>query len=621
MSKKIQADYADENQKNLYKKFPSTHFLSKPDNVDHVLLWSTFFRRNLHRLAIDYFGIKLHFYQAVLLYLMGISRMIVVIACRAAAKSWLVAVFLCCWNTLYPNSPIILVSGTKGQAKLIVSTKIKKELMGSSYMLRQEIDNIKDNQNEIIVFFKNNSTITVVPASENARGHRSTVAVREEYRQIDKSVDDSIISPFQIVRQAPYMLLEPYSAMKELREEPVDVYISSSWYDGHWMWNVADQAFADMLNDGDSCFLAFDESVVLKHGIKTEKQLARERKKQDPLTWRIEFLNERLKQNASAFFPYNIIIQNQVLKQPFYPRSIEDYKSRKKNLYFIPKQEGEVRIISCDFAFISGTANDNSAFSCIRALPEIVTHFDDENNNRAIVKQGYRRLVPYIEAHPGGDVVKQAVRIRQLYEDFQADYLILDIKNAGISIYHLLAKTLYDDERSIEYNPFVCMNDDDLAKEIQVPGAKPVVYAITATQKLNSKIAFELRTCLMDKNISFLINLSQAKEEVLMENKEYKELLDSDQSVMFEMPFIETQLFVHETSALLYEKLEQTGGVKIYEQPSQRKDRYTSVSYGNYFISELEKDLFNNSISTQNSDMAYIASLISAPQIRGWKGR
>ena len=51
--------YADENQKNIYKKFPSTHYLSNPNNTNNVFLWSTFFRKNLHRLAIDYLGINI----------------------------------------------------------------------------------------------------------------------------------------------------------------------------------------------------------------------------------------------------------------------------------------------------------------------------------------------------------------------------------------------------------------------------------------------------------------------------------------------------------------------------------------------------------------------------------
>jgi len=390
------------------------------------------------------------------------------------------------------------------------------------------------------------------------------------------------------------MLLESYSDMRDLQEEPIDVYISSSWYDdGHWMWGVVDQARSDMIEEKNSCLLAFDESVTLKHNIKNRNQLKRERKKLDPLTWRIEYLNERVKQNAGAFFDYKMLMQNQNLKKPFYPQTLENFKSRKKNPHAIPKQNGEVRIVSCDIAFVSNEMSDKSVYSCIRALPEIVTHYDEGGNNKAIVAQGYRRTVPYIESHPGGDTTKQAIRIRQLYEDFDADYVILDMRNGGISIFYALAKTLYDDQRGVEYPPITAMNDDDLSRSIKIAGAKPVIYAVYATQKLNSDIAFEMRNTLVDKNINLLLNYSEAKDAVLGEYKEYAETNDVDVQVFYEMPFIETQLFINETSNLLYEKLEQTGAVKIYEQSTNKKDRYTSVSYGNYFISQLEKDLFS----------------------------
>ena len=41
----------------------------------------------------------------------------------------------------------------------------------------------------------------------------------------------------------------------------------------------------------------------------------------------------------------------------------------------------------------------------------------------------------------------------------------------------------------------------------------------------------------------------------------------------------------------MYEKKEQTGIVIIKEQGNNRKDRYTSISYGSWFASALEKDL------------------------------
>ena len=46
MKKNDLTQYADKNQLELYKNFPSTHYLSNQNNVLHVLAWGTFFKRN-----------------------------------------------------------------------------------------------------------------------------------------------------------------------------------------------------------------------------------------------------------------------------------------------------------------------------------------------------------------------------------------------------------------------------------------------------------------------------------------------------------------------------------------------------------------------------------------------
>lgn len=423
---------ADDRQATLYTLFPQDNLLANEVFTDHFIQWITFFRRNLHRFAMDYLGLKLHLYQIIMLYLMGICQFFVVIASRASAKSFIIALYACCRCILYPNSKVVLASGTKGQSKLLVSEKIQKELMTLSPTLCKEISKIKDNQNEVIVFFKNNSTITVVPANDNARGYRSNVIVREEFRQIKKFVDDSILSPFQIIRQTPYMNDSYYSNNKDLQEESVDIYISSSWFDDgqNWMWNIADQAYDDMIKGKLSYLLAFDESIALKHNIKSMRYFQNERKKQDPITWQIEFLNARLRENHSAFFTYNMLQQNQRAKKPFYPRTLLDFRMNKKNPYDIPKQKNEIRLVSCDMAFVENKKNDNSVFSCLRLLPECTTYTKAASQD-VTVDNGYRRIIPYIESVQGGDVVKQAIRIRELYEDFGADYIILDMRNAG----------------------------------------------------------------------------------------------------------------------------------------------------------------------------------------------
>lgn len=593
---------ADERQSELYKKFPTDSFLGSEKNVDHFIQWVTFFRKNLHRFAIDYLGLKLHLYQIIMLYLMGVNQFIVVIASRASAKSFIIALYACCRCILYPNSLVVLSSATKGQSKLLVSEKIQKELMNLSPALRKEILKVKDNQNEVIVYFRNHSTITVVPASENGRGYRSNVIVREEFRQIKKSVDDSILSPFQIIRQTPYMKDDFYVDIPELQEETVDIYISSSWFDNgqNWMWDIVDQAYDDMLKGKASCLLAFDESIALMHKIKTMRYFQTEKKKQDPITWQLEFLNTRLKENRSAFFTYSMLQQNQRAKKPFYPRTLLDFKMGKKNPYDIPKQNGEVRIVACDMAFVENKKNDNSIFSCMRLLPECTT-YSRESSNDIKIDNGYRRIVPYIESVQGGDVVKQAIRIRELYEDFSADYIVLDMRNAGVAIYDLLAKVMYDEDRGIEYPPLSCMNDDTVANRIKIEGALPCIFVVNATQKLNSDIALDFRRVLDSQKIDLLITFEQASEEILPNVKEYMNSPDAATQVFYESPFLETQALISETTDLIYEKKEQTGAIVIHEQGSNRKDRYTSCSYGSYFASLLEKDLIS-----KNDDYEFV---------------
>lgn len=584
--------YADERQANLYKKFPSTHFLSNPKNVHNTFLWSTLFSRNFHKLATDYLGIKLHLYQQLILYLMGISQLIVIVACRAAAKSFIIALYACCKAIIKPGSKIVLGSATRGQSKLIISEKIKNELMNMSPALCKEIRDIKDSANESIVYFKNGSTIKVFTANEFARGLRSTDAVREEFRQIDKNIDDSVISPFQTIRQAPYMIDPYYSSIEDLKEDPIDIYISSSWFDdGHWMWDIVDQAYKDMLDDGRSAMLAFDESITLKHNIRTQRQMQQEKKKQDPITWQIEFLNLRIRNNASAFFTYSMLMDNQTLRQVFYPRNHKDVKYHKKNKYAIPKQDGEIRVISCDIAFVEGKQNDNSIYSCIRGIPESLTYTTE--NSEIEVKQGYKRQYSYIESNQIGDTTKQAIRIRQLYEDFEADYIVLDCRNGGLQILYTLGKTLYDEERGVEYPPLKCMNNDTYAEVVRNPNAPSVIYAINATQQLNSEIAYSFRRSLMEHRSEFLVNYNIAKESILSENEDYMNEFNVEVQLEYERPFLETQAMISECAELLYEKSPQTGVVKIYEQGGNRKDRYTACSYASHFFDHLEIDMLS----------------------------
>lgn len=582
----------DKRQLSVCGNIPETHWLSDKEHLLKFYEWNTFFRRNMDMYAKFYFGFNLHPFQHFEVYEANTKATFVVIGSRATAKSYNASIIGCCKASLYPKSKIVIVSSTKGQSKLIVTEKIKNELIPQSPMLEREILNIKDNQNEVIVYFRNGSTITVVPALDSARGHRSTFIIYEEFRMIDKFIIDSVISPFQIIRPVAYLQYDEYG---DLVEEPTDMYISSAWYANHWMSKLIVDTYKDVSNNKSACLLGLDYSITLKHKIKTKNQILKDKKKFDPVTFRIEYNNEMIKENTSAYFTYKMFTDNQRNKKPFYPRLAIDVIAKRKNPYAIPKQKGEVRIVSCDMAFAGGKGNDNSIFSCLRLIPETTSYVvQSEDGSEKEVKQGYRKIVSYLEPINGGDIVKQAVRIKQLFEDFEADYCVLDTRNGGLTVYDLLAKIIYDEERDKEYTPWVCINDEKIAGRIKTVGALPVLFAINASQNLNSVIAIGMRMALTSQMIDFLIPFNEASDSTLTKIPEYISATEVDTQIFYERPYLETQELINECVELTYERKEQTGAIIISEQGSNCKDRYTSVSYGVYFASLLEQDLLSD---------------------------
>lgn len=580
-------DYMDDQQKKLHTKFNSSHWLSAPGHVEQLLMMNTYYRKNLHRFAEEYFGLDLYLYQKIILYLMGISTFIVIIASRAAAKSYIIAIYSCCIAVLYPNSQITLTSGTRGQSRLLVQKKIQGELMPASGNLRREVKFVKDHQNEVVVQFRNGSSIFTVTCNKNARGNRATRVVGEEAREIDKNIFDTVVSPFQIVRQAPYMKIAPYEGDKQFQEEPTEIFISSSTEEGHWLYKTACSARDGMLRGNGSFFVALDYSICLRHGIRTRKQMIRERGKMDSVTFAIEYENAVLRENSNAFFPYELVKQNCVLTRAFYPRNHDDVINHVKNKYAITKQPGEIRVIGADIAAIDRDGNDNSAFTCVRMFPDSV--IVDATHTR----KEYRLQLPYLEAYRGATARDQARRIRQLYEDFDADYIVIDARSFGLAVCDELMRVLYDAERCLEYRPLTCMNDQAVASRINNPAAEPRIYCVTASARSNDQMVINLKQTMVEKRLDMLTTKDEAQEYIEKLAPSYT-TGDADAQLFFEKPYLETLLLRKELIDLTYTKAENTGLIRIKEPANGTKDRFSSLEYACWFASQLALDMSND---------------------------
>lgn len=563
------------NQNNFGRPRNQQNKKSKNEFEEKIIDWVTFYRRNMHRFVEHYLGLELFTYQIILIYLMNLCSLVVVVACRASAKSYLIAIYACSRCILYPNSKIVIASSTKKQASLIVTEKIQKELIPNSPNLEREIKTIRTGVNETEVVFHNGSSIIVVPANENARGFRGTVNIYEEFRMIKKEVVDSVLSPFLIVRQPPYLKNPKYS---HLKEEPIEIYISSAYFKAHWMWEMMKIATMDMYKKGEGLIIGFDYAITLKHGIRTPKQLVKEKKKLGNMAFDMEYGNLMVGATENAYYTFDLLNQAQQRKKAFYPRNNIDVIEKRKNKYDIPKQNGEIRVVAVDIAMVvNAKRNDNTAISCIRALP---------------VKDTYEREVPYIETMQGGNTTVQATRIKEIFTDFDADYIVIDGQNAGISVIDEMGKITYDEQRDCEYPAYTCFNDENTANRIKNSNALPVIFCIKANAGLNQEIHITMKDNLERNKIKLLINSTQAKD--YLDTKREYVTSDSIKKGELELAYFQTDLLINEMINLSYEINKNNNQIKLYEPKNGTKDRYISLAYGNFFISTLERDLNDN---------------------------
>ncbi|HDX9663363.1 TPA: terminase family protein [Bacillus cereus] len=550
-------------------------------------VWTAFYRANPHRYAKDYLGVNLFLYQKFLLWAMNKYNFFMYIAARGQGKSYLIALYCVIRAILYPSTNIVLASGTKGQARLIITEKILK-LKNDSANVAREIAEFKTSANETYVLFTNGSKITAVPSSDNARGYRANILIVDEFRLISKKTIDEILKPFLNVNRTPPYLQKPEYA--HLSEENKEIYISSAWYKNHWIWDSFKSYLNGMMAGKDYFVAVLPWQLSVFHRLLSKKRVEQQRTEEDfdQMSWDMEYEALFVGENENAYFKLDDIQKCRTLPKAFYPptdREFVEVKGTRKKLSNMPKQSGEIRIVSMDIALMGSNKsvkNDTTAFTLMRLLPE-----GDE----------FRRDVVYMESLTGQHSELQAIRLKQLYYDFEGDYVAMDTNGNGISVFDSCTKILYDKARDVEYPAWTVINDEAMDERKMDKNAIPLIYSIKANSEINHKVATGLKGAFEKKKIRLLINDIEAKED-LIESKGYLKKSEEEKVYLLK-PYVQATALTNELVNLIYRVV--SGYIKIEEVGTTTKDRYSSIGYGNYVATLLEQDILRTNL--QNDEM------------------
>lgn len=319
---------------------------------DGVKLWVGFYRSNIHRFAEDYMGVQLFLFQKILLYLMNQITFFMYIAARGQGKSFLIAIFCVARCILYPGTKVVVSSGTRGQARLIITEKVL-DLIRDNPMIAREVEETKTGTNDTQVVFHNGSRIFAVTSNENARGFRGNILIVDEFRLVKKTVVEGVLRPFlNVNRQPPYLKKPEYSHLE--LEENKELYISSAWYKSDWIWDSF-KSFKNSMVKGQSyfcCALPYQLSVY--HNLLSEQRVNQLMAEDsfDAINWYMEYEAMFFGESENAFYKLDDIQKCRNLLKPRFPMNDIEYIESKNHRKKSDRQKGEIRIIAADIAMM-----------------------------------------------------------------------------------------------------------------------------------------------------------------------------------------------------------------------------------------------------------------------------
>ena len=576
---------------------------------DNLKQWASFWRRNPHRFVEDYLGIKLFMFQKILLYMMNVSPNFMLIAARGLGKSWLIAIYAITRCILYPGTGVVIASGVKNQARVIISEKIV-DLYNKHPVIRAEISSYNDGVNNPRVLFKNGSKIFAVASNNNTRGVRGNVLVADEFRMIDYEIVDKVLKPIVNVDRIPAFKVNNEEKYSEYSESNIEIYISSAWYKSHWSWELFKDLYNRMLGSVSKAFVAtLPYQVSVLHGLLSQDRVNDILNSDmfDQYSFMMEYEGLFVGETEKSFFNLNPINLCRTVKKTFIPPTNEEFVdnarlSKPKSLTNIPRQSGEKRLVGLDVALMESSTtheNDMAVFTCMRMIPG---------------KDGsFTRQVVYMESIQGISTQDLTLKFKRLFYDFESDFAVLDSRGNGLGVYDMCCSILPDEDRDTEYEAWVSINDENLKDRFKNNNGKAVLYTYLGTPRLNDEIARNLKSAFASGKIRIPVSHIQRHEDLMSEdNGTFKSLTPERQQ--YEMSSYQQSSALVAELMLLEWKLSESAYIKIIEPSNGRKDRYMSLGYTNHRANEIEIELKKN-IEAHGYD-EYVPS-----KIRDWRGR
>lgn len=165
-------------------------------------------------------------FQSVMLHMMWHKKFPMILACRGAGKTFMLAIYCLLKCLLVPGTKVVIVSGGFRQAKFVfqfIDTLVKASPILEETIRKFHPGNdfgVKFATDRVYLKVGNNTEITGIPVGDGSkvRGMRATTLVCDEVASIDDLVFDTAIGPFLSVKADPASAVITQQFVTRLRE-------------------------------------------------------------------------------------------------------------------------------------------------------------------------------------------------------------------------------------------------------------------------------------------------------------------------------------------------------------------------------------------------------------------
>nr|DAE49268.1 MAG TPA: large terminase [Caudoviricetes sp.] len=415
---------------------------------------------------------------------------------------------------------------------------------------------------------------------------RTNILIVDEFVRTEKEVITRVFDPMLSDPRKPrYLDLTKEQKAEEYKHEELrKVYLSSIRRADEWSYKTFED-YVDWMTDGNRNYCTNVVSYVLgvKNGFISKKKVEDTFKSnlENMSILRAEYLAIPERGTGNSYFTYKMMDRARTNSKAFCCMSDEEYirykDCREKYPYYQEKLPNEIRLLCMDVAVIESSKNDNTAFFIIRLIPD---------------SGRYTIIVPYADSMHGLNSIAQTKRMKQLFYEFECDYMILDTQGVGISIFDYATTETYDENRGVTYPAWTVVNPEDIKMVNRTidRNAVPVIYSVKTPIQLKSAMFSNMRDLITDGRVNLLVD-SQEGLDYMMKNYQYYKIEDEDLKKRLMNPYVQTNRLVDEAISL--EQVVTQGYINLKEKAGNRKDRVMSLAYGLWYAKLLEDQYIN----------------------------